>query len=461
MVEDTENPIPTEDEPASSLPHSLEAEQAVLGGLIQDASQFHAVCEIASEGDYYKAAHRKIFRVMTRLSDREQPLDVITVAEALDHVEELEQVGGVAYLTDLATNVPSSANVVAYARIVREKATLRQLISAATEISRASYNPSGLGSDDLLELAEKKVLEISEERPKEGGFQEINQLLKKTVDKIDFLFNSESDLTGMSTGLSELNEKTSGWQPGELIILAARPSMGKTALALNFVEASIFTSEKPSLVFSLEMPADSLMMRMLSSVGRIDQGRLRNGQLTEEDWPKLEMAARKLKDKKLFIDDTAGLSPTEVKARIRRLAREHGDPGMIMIDYLQLMQISGATEGRTQEISEISRSLKALAKEYDCPVIALSQLNRGVEQRPNKRPMNSDLRESGAIEQDADVILFIYRDEYYNEESAEKGVAELIIGKQRNGEIGTCRAAFVGKYTRFDDLSPEYFQADA
>jgi len=237
--------------------------------------------------------------------------------------------------------------------------------------------------------------------------------------------------------------------------------MGKTALALNFVEASIFTSEKPSLVFSLEMPADSLMMRMLSSVGRIDQGRLRNGQLTEEDWPKLEMAARKLKDKKLFIDDTAGLSPTEVKARIRRLAREHGDPGMIMIDYLQLMQISGATEGRTQEISEISRSLKALAKEYDCPVIALSQLNRGVEQRPNKRPMNSDLRESGAIEQDADVILFIYRDEYYNEESAEKGVAELIIGKQRNGEIGTCRAAFVGKYTRFDDLSPEYFQADA
>jgi len=439
------------------LPHSLEAEQSVLGGLMQDATHFDAVAEVASEQDFYKAGHRKIFRAMCTLVEKDLPIDVITLSERLALNDELEAAGGLEYLTDLATEVPSSANVVAYARIVRERSTLRQLISAATEISRASYNPAGLGSDDLLQMAEKKVAEISEERPKEGGFADVNALLKKTADKIDELFNSDSDLTGLPTGIDELNEKTSGWQGGELIILAARPSMGKTALALNFVEAAIFAQPKPVLVFSLEMPADSLVMRMLSSVGRIDQGNLRNGKLTDEDWPKLQAAFSKLKDKKLFIDDTAGLSPTEVRARIRRLVREHGNPGLIMIDYLQLMQIAGSSEGRTQEISEISRSLKALAKEYDCPLIALSQLNRGVEQRPNKRPMNSDLRESGAIEQDADVILFIYRDEYYNEESNDKGIAELIIGKQRNGEIGTCRAAFIGRYTRFDNLAPDYF----
>ncbi|WP_028884850.1 replicative DNA helicase [Teredinibacter turnerae] len=442
------------------LPHSMEAEQSVLGGLMQDASNFDGVSEQIAEGDFYKSGHRKIYAAMLQLMERDQPIDVITVSEYLTQTDELEAVGGLDYLVDLATNVPSSANVAAYARIVRERATFRQLISAATEISRASFNPAGLGSDDLLQLAEKRVLEIAEERPKEGGFAAVNELLKKTADKIDELFQSDSDITGLSTGLSDLDQRTSGWQNGELIILAARPSMGKTALALNFVEAALFTQPKPVLVFSLEMPADSLIMRMLSSVGRIDQGNLRNGALADEDWPKLQSAFAKLKDKKLFIDDTAGLSPAEVRARIRRLAREHGEPGMIMIDYLQLMQIPGNSEGRTQEISEISRSLKALAKEYECPVIALSQLNRGVEQRPNKRPMNSDLRESGAIEQDADVILFIYRDEYYNEDSNEKGVAELIIGKQRNGEIGTCRAAFLGKFTRFDNLAPEYMARD-
>lgn len=440
----------------AQLPHSQEAEQSVLGGLMQDAANFDAVAEIVSEQDFYKAGHRKIYRSMCELIEKDLPIDVITLSEHLALKDELDAAGGFDYLTDLATDVPSSANVVAYAKIVRERSTLRQLISAATEISRASFNPAGLASDDLLQMAEKKVLEISEERPKEGGFADVNVLLKKTADKIDELFHSDSDITGLPTGIDELNDKTSGWQNGELIILAARPSMGKTALALNFVEAAVFSQPKPVLVFSLEMPADSLVMRMLSSVGRIDQGSLRNGKLTDEDWPKLQAAFSKLKDKKLFIDDTAGLSPNEVRARIRRLVREHGDPGLIMIDYLQLMQISGSTEGRTQEISEISRALKALAKEYNCPLIALSQLNRGVEQRPNKRPMNSDLRESGAIEQDADVILFIYRDEYYNEESNDKGIAELIIGKQRNGEIGTCRAAFLGKFTRFDNLAPEY-----
>ncbi len=444
-------------EAGSVLPHSLEAEQSVLGGLMQDASAFDAVVEVLSEQDFYKSAHRKIIRGMIVLIERDQPIDVITLSEHLQQTEELESVGGLDYLTDLVTNVPSSANVVAYARIVRERATLRQLISAATEISRASFNPAGLASDDLLQMAEKKVLEIAEERPKDGGFEDVNSLLKKTADKIDELVNSGDDITGLTTGLTELDEKTSGWQPGELIVLAARPSMGKTALALNFVEAAIFAQDKPVLVFSLEMPADSLVMRMISSVGRIDQGALRNGKLDMEDLHRLEPTFRKLKDRKLFIDDTAGLTPNEVRARVRRVAREHGNPSMIMIDYLQLMQVAGHTEGRTQEISEISRSMKALAKEYDCPVIALSQLNRGVEQRPNKRPMNSDLRESGAIEQDADVILFIYRDEYYNEESNDKGIAELILGKQRNGEIGTCRAAFVGKFTRFDNLAPEYF----
>jgi len=451
-----DHPTPSGDEGSSAPPQALEAEQSVLGGLLQDSTQFDSVSELLSEGDFYKLAHGQIFTVMTELLEKDLPIDVITVSEELNHREELSGVGGLDYLTDLATQVPGSANVVAYAKIVRERATLRQLISAATEISRASFNPGGLASDDLLQMAERRVLEISEERPKEGGFEDVNTLLKQAVEKIDLLFRADSDITGLATGIDELDQKTSGWQPGELIVLAARPSMGKTALALNFVEAAILTQEKPALVFSMEMPADALVMRMLSSMGRIDQGNLRNGSLTEEDWPKLEVAARKLKDKKLFIDDTAGLTPNEVRARVRRVAREHGDPGMIMIDYLQLMHVGGS-EGRTQEISEISRSMKALAKEYSCPVIALSQLNRGVEQRPNKRPMNSDLRESGAIEQDADVILFIYRDEYYNEESPDKGIAELIIGKQRNGEIGTCRAAFVGKFTRFDNLAPDYF----
>lgn len=440
------------------MPHSVEAEQSVLGGLMLDASSFEAVAEVLGEGDFFRAAHRQIFTVMVQLLEQDQPLDVITVADELKRRAQLDAVGGLSYLTEITSAVAGSANLVAYARIVRERSTLRQLIVAATEIAKASYNPGALGADDLLQLAEKKVMEIVEERPKEGGFINVNQLLKQAVEKIDELFRQDSDLTGVSTGLSDLNAKTSGWQPGELIILAARPSMGKTALALNFVEAALTTQTRPVLVFSLEMPADSLVVRMLSSIGRIDQGNIRTGRLSEEDWPKLESAARKLKDKLLFIDDTAGLTPNEVRARTKKIAKEHGNPSLIMIDYLQLMHVGGASEGRTQEVSEISRAMKALAKEYQCPVICLSQLNRGVEARPNKRPMNSDLRESGAIEQDADVILFIYRDEYYNEESPDKGVAELIIGKQRNGEIGTCKAAFVGKYTRFENLAPEYFQ---
>ena len=442
------------------LPHSIEAEQAVLGGLMLDNKRLDAVLEVISDVDFYREDHRQIFKMMQILQENAQPLDVITLSEELHRHDQLERVGGLAYLVEMANNTPSAANIVAYARIVRERSTLRQLIAAAQEISKSSYNPSGLDSDDLLQLAEKRVAEIAEDRPKEGGLVGVNDLLKATVQRIDELFRSGSDITGVPSGIADLDTRTSGWQPGELIILAARPSMGKTALALNFVESAMFSQNRPVLVFSMEMPSAAMVMRMMSSVGRIDQGRMRNGKLTEEDWPKLSSAVAKMKDKLLFIDDTPGLSPQELRARVRRIAREHGNPGMIMVDYLQLMQIAGSSEGRTQEISEISRSLKAIAKEFDCPLIALSQLNRGVEQRPNKRPMNSDLRESGAIEQDADVILFIYRDEYYNEDSPDKGIAELIIGKQRNGEIGTCRASFIGKYTRFDNLAPEYFQND-
>lgn len=442
-----------------SMPHSIEAEQSVLGALMLDNSRLDAVLAVITEQDFYRDDHKVIFRMMLALQEAGLPLDVITLSEELHKHNELERIGGLGYLVDMANNTPSATNILAYANIVRERSTLRQLIIVAQEIGKSGMNPAGLDSDDLLHLAEKRVAEIAEDRPKEGGLVGVNDLLKATVQRIDELFRSGSDITGVASGLTDLDQRTSGWQPGELIILAARPSMGKTALALNFVESAMFSQKKPVVVFSMEMPSAALIMRMMSSIGRIDQGKLRNGKLTEEDWPKLSSAVAKMKDKLLFIDDTPGLNPQEMRARIKRIAREHGNPGLIMVDYLQLMQIAGSNEGRTQEISEISRSLKAIAKEFECPVIALSQLNRGVEQRPNKRPMNSDLRESGAIEQDADVILFIYRDEYYHEDSPDKGIAELIIGKQRNGEIGTCRAAFIGKYTRFDNLAPEYFQS--
>lgn len=443
-----------------ALPHSIEAEQSVLGGLMLDNNRFDAVAEVLSSEDFFKDSHRQIFRIMSELADESHPLDVVTLSESLDRHGELQRIGGMGYLAEMATHTPSAANITTYAKIVRDHATVRQLISAANEISRSSLNPAGLDSEALLQLAERRVAEIAEDRPKEGGFSGVNDLLKGAVERIDELFSSDSDITGLSTGLTDLDGRTSGWQNGELIILAARPSMGKTALALNFVENAILKQDKPVLVFSMEMPAQSLVVRMLSSIGRINQTKIRNGQLTEEDWPKLSAAVSKMKDRPLFIDDTAGLTPQDLKARTRRIAREYGPPAMIVIDYIQLMHTGGASDGRTQEISEISRSLKGLAKEYNCPVIALSQLNRGVEQRPNKRPMNSDLRESGAIEQDADIILFIYRDEYYNEESPDKGIAELIIGKQRNGEIGTTKAAFVGQYTRFENLAPEYFSQD-
>ena len=434
-------------------PHSIEAEQSVLGGLLLSADAWDAVSEAVVDSDFYRPDHRLIFRQIAKLAEASEPVDVITVADKLEARGELDAAGGLPYLAELAQNTPSASNIRAYAQVVRERASLRQLIEAAQEIAESGFNPEGRTSYELVDEAERRIMQISEQGPKAGGPQGVNPLLQAALGRIEELFNSGGDITGLSTGFKDLDGMTSGLQPSDLVIVAGRPSMGKTSFAMNLVEHAILHQERPILVFSMEMPADSLIIRMLSSVGRIDQTRIRNGKLEQEDWPKLSTAVSKLKDVPLYIDDTAALTPTEVRSRSRRVAREHGQLGMIMVDYLQLMQIAGSSEGRTAEISEISRSLKAIAKEFQCPVVALSQLNRSLENRPNKRPVNSDLRESGAIEQDADVIMFIYRDEVYNEESPDKGVAEIIIGKQRNGPIGICRLAFIGQFTRFENLA--------
>jgi replicative DNA helicase len=436
-------------------PHSIEAEQAVLGGLMLDNNAWERVSDAVSDGDFYRHDHRLIFRAVFTLAERNSPFDVVTLSEQLDKEGHLSQVGGLAYLGELAKNTPSVANIKAYAQIIRERATLRQLIGISNEIADMAYAPQGKSAVEVLDEAERQIFQIAEARPKAGGPVGINEILVKTIDRIDELFNTNEGLTGISTGFTDLDGMTSGLQPADLVIVAGRPSMGKTTFAMNLVENAVLRSDKVILVFSLEMPSDSIVMRMLSSLGRIDQTKVRSGKLDDDDWPRLTSAVNLLNERKLFIDDTAGISPTEMRARARRLAREHGEIGMIMVDYLQLMRIPGSSgDNRTNEISEISRSLKALAKEFNCPVIALSQLNRSLEQRPNKRPVNSDLRESGAIEQDADIIMFVYRDEVYHPETEYKGVAEIIIGKQRNGPIGTCRLAFIGKYTRFDNLAP-------
>ncbi len=434
-------------------PHSIEAEQSLLGGLMLVNETWDRVMELVTASDFYRHEHRLIFEAMTALAEGNHPFDVITLSEHLNGIDELDSVGGLAYLGELAANTPSAANVQSYALIVRERSTMRQLIAAANEIATRNFNPDGRSGAELLEEAEKRIAEISENRVSRGGPQGVNDLLRGAMHRIDELFASKSRITGLSTGYIDLDDRTSGLQRSDLIIVAGRPSMGKTAFAMNLVEHAVLKQDKPVLVFSMEMPAESLIVRMLSSIGRIDQQRLRNGQLLQEDWPRLTAAVTALKDRPLFIDDTPALSPAEVRARARRLAREHGELAMIMIDYLQLMQVPGSSEGRTNEVSEISRSLKAVAKEFKCPVVALSQLNRSLEQRPNKRPVMSDLRESGAIEQDADVIAFIYRDEVYHEDTPEKGVAEIIIGKQRNGPIGTVKLAFQREFTRFENLA--------
>tara|TARA_R110000823_G_scaffold198080_7_gene329198 strand:+ start:44 stop:1450 length:1407 start_codon:yes stop_codon:yes gene_type:complete len=434
-------------------PHSVEAEQSVLGGLLLAADAWDAVAEAVTAADFYRPGHRLVFRQIQQLAEALQPIDVITVADKLEASGELDAAGGLSYLAELAQNTPSASNIRAYAQVVRERASLRRLIEAAQDIAESGFSPEGRSSVELIDAAERRIMQISEEGPKAGGPAGVNHLLKSAVGRIEQLFESGGAITGLSTGFIELDKKTSGLQDSDLVIVAGRPSMGKTSFAMNMVEHAILNQDKPILVFSMEMPAEQLIIRLLSSVGRIDQTRIRSGRLEEEDWPRLGTAVNKLKDVPLFIDDTPALTPTEVRSRARRVFRENDGLGMIMVDYLQLMQVAGSSEGRTAEISEISRSLKAIAKEFKVPMVALSQLNRSLEQRPNKRPVNSDLRESGAIEQDADVIMFIYRDEVYNEDTPDKGTAEIIIGKQRNGPIGTCRLAFMGQLTRFENLA--------
>ena len=405
--------------------------------------------------DFYRSDHRIIYRVMADLVEKNQPLDIITISEALEGIGELENVGGLAYISDLASSTPTASNIHAYAQIVRERSTVRGLISVAHEIADSGFNPDGRNSATLIDEAESKVFKISDDRPSSGGPESVRPLLTKAIERIDVLFQTKGALTGISSGFRDIDEMTSGLQPADLIIVAGRPSMGKTSFMMNIAESAAISGESPVLVFSMEMPSDSLVLRMLSSLGRIDQTKIRTGQLGDDDWPRLTSAVTLLNDKPLFIDDTPALSPTEIRSRARRVAREHGKLGMILLDYIQLMQVSGTTENRAGEISEISRSLKRIAKEFDCPVIAGSQLNRSLEQRPDKRPVMSDLRESGAIEQDADVIIAIYRDEVYHED-AEKGIAEIIILKQRNGPIGRKKLAFVGPYTKFEDLAVGY-----
>ena len=437
-------------------PHSLEAEQSVIGGLLLDNETWDRVSEKVVGPDFYSRSHRLIFESIGALIELGEPVDLITLSESLDNDQKLEDAGGFVYLAEMMKNTPSAANITAYAEIVRERAVTREMISVANEIAEAGYDTQGRTSADLLDFAETKVFAIAEQRmSKTEGPVSLTSVLEKTVDRIEKLYQQPHDgVTGVSTGFSDLDKMTAGLQPSDLIIVAARPSMGKTTFAMNLAENAAMMQDKPALIFSLEMPSDQLMMRMLASLGRIDQTKIRTGQLDDEDWARLSSTMGLLMEKgKMFIDDAAGLTPTDVRSRARRIARDHGGLSMIMIDYLQLMRVPALSDNRTLEISEISRSLKALAKELQVPVVALSQLNRSLEQRSDKRPINSDLRESGAIEQDADLIMFIYRDEVYHDDSEFKGMAEIIIGKQRNGPIGRIPLTFQGQFSRFDNYA--------
>ncbi len=433
-------------------PHNIQAEQSVLGGLMLDNSTWDQIADRVVEIDFYRREHQLVFRTIELLADRSKPFDVVTLSESLERHGQLDEAGGMIYLGTLARDTPSAANIRAYADIVREHSVMRQLIKVGTEVADSGFAPEGRESAELLDEAERKVFEIAEKGAKSrGGFVSIKSLLTKAVDKIETLFEQDEPITGLSTGFSDLDDRTSGLHPADLVIVAGRPSMGKTTLAMNIAENVAINSGLPVAVFSMEMPGESLAMRMMSSLGRINQSRVRNGKLEDDEWPRLTSAVSLLAEAKLYIDDTPAMSPLEVRARARRLMREHGELGLIMIDYLQLMQVPGMGDNRTNEISAISRSLKALAKELNVPVIALSQLNRSLESRTNKRPIMSDLRESGAIEQDADLVVFIYRDEVYNEDSPDKGRAEIIIAKQRNGPIGTLNLTFLGEFTKFEN----------
>jgi len=438
-------------------PHSMEAEQSVLGGLLLENAAADRVADLIDAKDFYTEVHRVLYTaIMTLVSDN-KPADVVTVGEALASLNKLDYVGGMSYLGSLVDNVPTAANIRRYAELVRERAILRNLAAAGGEIADSAYHPLGRSVRTILDDAEAKVFSIAEHGARgQQGFQELRPLLTQVVERIEFLYNRDnpSDVTGVATGFTDLDRMTSGFQEGDLVVIAGRPSMGKTALALNIGQHIALELKMPVAVFSMEMGASQLAMRLIGSVGHLDQQKVRTGRLTNDDWERLSAALGKLNDAPMHIDETPALNALDLRARARRLSRQYGGQlGAIIVDYIQLMQATGEGENRATEISEISRSLKALAKELKVPVMALSQLNRSLEQRPNKRPVMSDLRESGAIEQDADVILFIYRDEVYNPETQDKGVAEIIIGKQRNGPIGTVPLAWIGEYTRFENLA--------
>jgi len=443
-------------------PHSIEAEQSVLGGLMLDNQAWDQVSDRVTDMDFYRQDHRTIFRAIADLADKNEPFDVITLSEWLGNRHELDKAGGLSYLGTLAKDTPSAANIRAYADIVRERSILRELIAIAGRVADSAHNTDGRSSSEVLDEAEREIFQIAERGMRgKQGFQQMRGLVKGAIAYIDAMFEKGDGITGLPSGFDDFDQMTSGLQPGDLVIVAGRPSMGKTSFAMNLAEYGAFKAKKPVAVFSMEMPGEQLALRLLSSHGRINQQHLRTGRLKDEDWPRLTSAAELLTQMPIYIDDTPALTPTELRSRARRLVREHNEIGLIVIDYMQLMQIAGTRENRATEISEISRSLKALAKELSVPVVALSQLNRSLEQRPNKRPIMSDLRESGAIEQDADLIVFIYRDEVYNEESPDKGIAEIIIGKQRNGPIGTVRLTFLGQYTRFENYVPDIYSSEA
>ena len=440
-------------------PHSIEAEQSLLGGLLIDNTVWERVGDIVNEADFYRDDHRRIFRQIARLIELGKPADVVTVYEALEKNGEAEHVGGLAYLGEIANSTPSVANVRRYGEIIRERAILRKLVSVGDQIAASALTPSGKDAKTLLDEAEAKVFEIAEAGARTvSGFVPIQPILGQVVDRIQELYDRDSPagITGVPTGLADLDEKTSGLQPSDMIVLAARPGMGKTSLALNIAETVAVEAGLPVAVFSMEMPGTQLATRFLSSVGRIDQHKIRTGKLNDEEWQRLTYALGKLHEAPIYIDETPGLNPTDLRARCRRLHRQCGRLGLIVIDYLQLMTSLKESDNRSAELSEISRSVKSLAKELHVPIVALSQLNRSLEQRPNKRPVASDLRESGAIEQDADIIMFIYRDEIYNPDSPDKGMAELIISKHRNGSTGTIRMTFLGEFTRFENFAGTY-----
>ena len=436
-------------------PHSIEAEQSLLGGLLIDNAAWEQAGDLVSEQDFYRDDHRLIYRHIARLIDLGKPADVVTVAESLEKHNEAERAGGLAYLAEIANSTPSAANIRRYGEIVRERAILRKLVTVGDEIAASALNPSGRDAKELLDSAEAKVFEIAEAGARySSGLELIKPIVKQVVERVQELYDRDNpnDITGVPTGLVGLDEKTSGLQPSDMIIVAGRPAMGKTTLALNIAEHVAIDSGLPVAIFSMEMPGTQLVTRFIASIGRIDQTKLRSGRLTEDDWQKLTLAIGKLYEAPIYIDETPGLNPIDLRARARRLARQCGKLGLIVIDYLQLMNGVRQSDNRAAELSDISRSVKSLAKELNVPIIALSQLNRCLEQRPNKRPVMSDLRESGAIEQDADIIMFIYRDEVYNPDSQDKGTAELIIGKHRNGPTGMVRLTFTGESTRFDNF---------